>query len=126
MKKLLLPAMGLAAFCLYLVACSKAHESDLVKNGNGNTCDTVNMTYTANVLPILQNNCYPCHGNGQNMGGVQLDNFATLETLAHNGTLYSVITHASGYPAMPEGGAKLSDCDINKIQDWINHGAQNN
>jgi hypothetical protein len=28
--------------------------------------------------------------------------------------------------AMPKGGGKLSDCDINKIRSWLNKGMLNN
>ncbi len=124
MKKFLLPAMGVAFLCLAVAGCSKENETAL-RGNSGNTCDTVNMTYSADVLPIIQRNCYACHSNEQ-MTGVSLGNYTALKVQADNGNLIGVINHASGYPAMPEGGAKLSDCDINKIQDWINHGAQNN
>lgn len=130
MRKLVMPGISILFACLMVVACSKKSEDKLSSGGTGGTggtsCDTVNMAYTANVVPILKANCYSCHGNGSALGGVTLDNYAAVQTRASNGQLIGVITHASGYPAMPEGGAKLSDCDINKIQDWINRGAQNN
>ena len=133
MRKLVTSGISLLFAVLMVVACSKKSEDQLTGNGgtggtggSGNTCDTVNMTYTANVLPIIKNNCYSCHGDGNTSGGVSLGDYASLKTRATNGDLIGTITHASGYPAMPEGGAKLSDCDINKIQDWINRGALNN
>lgn len=119
-----------------LIACSKTNEVAESTNNTGNNggnnggantaCDTVNMKYATNVQPILQNNCYSCHGNGQVSGGVSLDNYTKVKAQVDNGKLLAVITHASGYPAMPKGLPKLPDCDINKIRDWINRGAANN
>ena len=122
-------------FSLMTVSCSKDNEKDRTDttgtgggggSGGGNTCDTVNMKYATNVVPIISGNCYSCHGNGAASGGVSLDSYAKLKTQVDNGNLIGVITHASGYPAMPQGGAKLSDCNINIIKDWIARGDQNN
>ncbi|MCU7549473.1 cytochrome c [Chitinophagaceae bacterium LB-8] len=118
---------------ILITSCSKDNEQDEAQNQNpsgggngGSTCDTVNIKYATGVVPILQANCYVCHGNGSAEGSVTLDNYNALKTKANNGTLLGVITHAAGYPQMPKNGAKLSDCNINKIRSWINNGAQNN
>ena len=120
--------------CLLLIitgliwsSCSKSNEVSL-KNSSGspNNCDTANMTYSTDILPILQANCYSCHGNGLSQNGVSLDSYDKVKTQADNGNLINVITHADGYPPMPQGAAKLSDCSINKIRGWINRGALNN
>jgi cytochrome c553 len=123
--------------CLYIItgfafiACTKTNEeAEIAKSAPVTvpviSCDTVNMKYTANVLPIMQANCYSCHGNGQVEGGVSLDSYTKLKQRVNSKSLMAVITHASGYPAMPYGLPKLSDCDINKIKNWIDRGALNN
>jgi cytochrome c5 len=85
------------------------------------------MKFAANVKPILQANCYACHSNANYaVSGVKLEDYADVKGHADDGMLMGVITHAPGYPAMPQSGGKLSDCNINKIQAWINRGAQNN
>ena len=108
-----------------IISCSKSSEDQLTTPAP-TACDTVNMTYSTDVLPILQANCYSCHGNGNAEGGEQLDSYEAVKDAAEDGDLLGVITHAAGYPPMPDGGGKLSDCDINKIRDWINRGATNN
>lgn len=112
-------------FCA--MACSKDNEQNL--SGQITiTCDTINMKYTVNVLPILQANCYSCHGNGSTggSGGINLDGYANLQKWAANGFLVGNVTHAAGFVGMPYGQPKLSDCDINKIISWVKHGYQNN
>jgi uncharacterized membrane protein len=112
---------------IVLSACSKTNEITLRgTGGNTNNCDTVNMKYVANVQLILQANCYSCHANGNVNGGVSLGTYTSVKQQADRGNLIGVITHATGYSPMPKGGAKLSDCDINKIKDWVARGALNN
>lgn len=126
-KKNILIAAFLVAICWSMSNCSKTNEVDLANSGGPQTpCDTVNMKYAANVLPIIQANCYSCHANGQINGGVTLDSYTKVKAQVDNGNLVNVITHAPGYPAMPYNLPKLSECDINKIKDWIARGAQNN
>lgn len=118
----------LSAASVVIISCSKSNEVTQSENTGANTanCDTVNMGYAANVQPILQANCYSCHGNGNASGGVTLNEYAGVKQQADKGNLVSVITHAGGYPPMPQGEAKLSDCDINKIKAWIGRGTLNN
>ena len=110
---------------IVLFSCTKANEQQL--QGGVTECDTVGMTYSHDVVPILQANCYSCHGNGNTggSGGIDLDGYSDIEGYAKNGTLAGVITHTPGYPFMPYGLPKLDDCSINKILDWINRGAPN-
>lgn len=133
MKKVILPLAAIIIVCsLLMVSCSKDNEAALNPNPTdttgpgGNTCDTANMKYAADVQPIISASCYGCHGGGSASGGVSLDSYAKLKAQADNGNLLGTITHASGFPAMPLGGTKLSDCNINKIRSWINHGTLNN
>jgi cytochrome c553 len=109
-----------------IFSCSKKNEEDMGGGNGSSTCNSTNMTYSANIKPILQNNCFSCHGNGLSENGINFDTYAGVKAVADNGKLIGAITHASGFSPMPQGGAKLSDCDINKIKDWINRGAQNN
>lgn len=130
MKKVTIISLALTVFMF--IACSKDNEQDTDPTPDPDpvpgSCDTANMKYTANVVPILQSNCYGCHGANTNSGGngIILEGYANIETRAKNGTLIGVITHASGFPAMPKDGPKLSECNINKIKSWVNHGAENN
>ncbi len=109
---------------LLMGACSKSSEDRLAPDSG--SCDTVNMKYTLNILPIIKANCYSCHGNGIISQGINLDGYNNLLIRVNDGKLIGVITHASGYPPMPQGQPKLSDCNINKIKSWINRGALNN
>ena len=130
MKKVI---ASLVLISVFAYACSKSSSDDGGNNNpppppGGNNCDTADMHYTADVVPILTANCYSCHGTSTNSGsnGIVLEGYDNIVPKAQSGTLIGVITHASGYPAMPKDGSKLSDCNINKIRSWIDNGAQNN
>ena len=124
---------ALALISILAYACTKSTEDGGNPNpdpppGNGNNCDTVNMEYLADVVPILQNNCYRCHGSNSNSGslGIVLEGYNNIKPYAESGTLIGVITHAQGFVPMPQDASKLSDCNINKIRSWIANGIQNN
>lgn len=93
---------------------------------NCSGCDTAVFTYSAAVEGIMQNNCVACHSAALSNGGVDLSNYTGVKNAGVSGTLIGTITHASGYSPMPQGGNKLSDCEITQIQKWIDEGTLNN
>ncbi|MCC6287698.1 MAG: cytochrome c [Chitinophagaceae bacterium] len=122
MAKKLLYAGIIATAIVWISACSKDSEDEFTTS----QCNTDNMKYSTDILPIIQTNCYGCHGNGIVTNGIDLDGYTKMKVQADNGNLVGVVSHANGYPPMPQDAAKLSDCDINKIKSWVQNGALNN
>jgi hypothetical protein len=91
-------------------------------------CDSANMKYATDIVPIFIGNCYSCHGTDSTTGsaGILLEGYNNLKPHADDGTLKGTITHTSGYVGMPYLKTKLDSCTINKILDWISEGAPNN
>jgi len=81
-----------------------------------------NVSYAADIAPILEANCYDCHSGASSLSGILLDNYDGLIYYANNGYLYGCITHAPGFRPMPDSGGKLSDCEIATIKKWIDSG----
>ena len=107
-----------------LAGCYYDKEDLLYPAGN---CDTSNSTFSAAVQPALQTyGCIGCHSGSAPSGNILLGSYADVKTYVQNGKFYGSITHSSGYVAMPQGGNKMSTCDINKIKAWIDAGALNN
>ena len=117
----------LLVFVLFLMifSCSKKNEEELGGPVN-ETCESTNMTFIANIKPILQNFCFGFHGNGFSQNGINFDTYAGVKAVADNGKLVGAISHASSFVAMPQSAAKLSECNINKIKNWVSSGALNN
>lgn len=111
---------------LWLAACASENGEDQLGTDPAPTCDTANVTYALTVTPLLQGNCIACHNSSLPSGNVNLSTYAGVRTVALNGRLVGTISHAAGFPAMPQGAAKLPDCDISKIRKWVTDGALNN
>ncbi len=94
----------------------------------GNNCDTTNVTFSASVVPVLQNYCLSCHSNATAAalgGNIRLQDYADVKARADDGKLLGSISHGQGYVPMPQGAGKLSDCTISLIRIWIDNGAVN-
>lgn len=112
-----------ALLMLGLSSCYYDVEEELYTSTG---CDYTNISYTATVLPILIDNCLSCHSNASNSGNISLEGYDKVKTYVDNGELLGSIKHASGYSPMPKNLAPLLDCEITKIEYWINQGAPNN
>jgi uncharacterized membrane protein len=86
-------------------------------------CETTNVTFTGHIQPLIDQKCVNCHSGNTPSGGVNLSTHEGVETVALNGRLMGAVTHATGFTAMPFGGQKLADCQIEMIRTWINNGA---
>jgi hypothetical protein len=94
-----------------------------------NQCDTINVTFSASIKPILEENCNSCHGNSTAAsfgGNIKLENHADVKVQADNHKLLGSVARENGYSPMPMGTAKLEDCKITNIRIWVNAGAPNN
>jgi hypothetical protein len=114
---------GAAVFFLW--ACTYHNEEELYGSQAG-TCDTTTVSYTADILPLLQSSCYACHSQAASLGGVNIEGHSRVKLYADNGRLLGAASHAPGFSPMPKNGSKLPACEINKIRRWINLGAPNN
>ena len=123
MKRLLVSIASLAVFLFFFVSCYYDNEEALYPTLN-NTCDTTNVTYSATIAPILNNNCTGCHGGSIPSGGILLTNFANVQTVASSGLLMNALK-GNGVPLMPLSGS-LSSCNITQFQIWIRNGMLNN
>jgi hypothetical protein len=83
------------------------------------TCsDTI--SFSNDVLPIIQNNCTGCHDNSNGYTFTNHQNISDSYA-AIVGSMKGV-----GYQLMPQGGPALPDSVIQKIQCWVNQGMKNN
>ena len=89
-------------------------------------CDSTKFTYSADISKIMTVNCVSCHQSGGTAQNLLLGNHADLKVYALNGRLMGALKHQSGYLPMPNSTNFLSDCELKKIQKWIDNGAPNN
>ena len=114
--------------CLIAIVCLTGcyyDKAELVY-ATAPACDTVNMTYTKDIVPIMQARCYSCHaGSASGSFGINLDSYNDLKSQATSGELLHRITTSDPSELMPKGGPKLPACEISKINAWIQAGTPN-
>jgi cytochrome c len=94
--------------------------------------------YTTRVQPILQANCYRCHGGFNHRGGLNLQTKAGMLKGGHDGSvlvagdpakslLVRLMRHEGPkndpMPMPPAPRPKLLDADIAVVEQWIKAGA---
>jgi len=90
-------------------------------------CDTTGtISYSKQIVPLLQQPCLPCHTISSPDGGIILGTYTADRVIAANGKLYGSLNYASGYSPMPKGRAKLTNCQLATIKKWIDGGSPNN
>ena len=125
MKKL--SVFVITVICLAIASCSSDSEDILTTPPEPGTCDTTNVSYSATITPLISKyGCTSCHSGAAPSGGFALTSYNGLKGKVNDGRLIGAITHANGFSPMPQGGNKMSDCDINKFRAWVNRGAANN
>lgn len=116
--------IGLFAAMFMMSGCYYDVEEELYPTLE---CDTQQLSFSNDILPIIQDHCYQCHSQNNNLGaGIVLEGYNNLITFAENGQLLGAIKHQSGFSPMPKNAPQLPMCNIEKIEAWINAGAENN
>lgn len=94
-------------------------------------CDTSAVTFSGNVLPVLNASCVTCHSESSAPAlgnGYVLESWETVREFETKfpGTLVGSLQHAAGYAPMPKNGRKLTSCTIKKLEVWIKAGMPEN
>ena len=122
-RKILFFTIAIVGMMCWLGSCSKESADRLAGN---TTCDTTNVSYSQQILPILQDNCYTCHQGSNPPSGIDLSDFTVLQAHVKNGDLKSAVTHTGSVVPMPYGLPMLPSCEVNTIVAWVDQGALNN
>ena len=125
--KNLIPVLLTFVIVLFLaLSCYYDNEEALYPALNS-TCDTVSVTFSGTIKPVLSNNCLACHSNSAASfagNNIKLEDYTDVQsrTTAITGS----INHTGSFSPMPKNGGKLNDCLIRQFDIWVQNGAQNN
>ncbi len=106
-------------------SCAYNTEEDLIVT----ICDPQEASFSKDIHPILKNRCTKCHGGSTPEVGLNYETYEGVLTVIsagkpENSPLYGAVSHTFG-PKMPFQETQLSDCQIEKIKNWILNGAKN-
>lgn len=95
--------------------------------------EAVQVSFSADVLPIFEENCQRCHGTTRTDAGLSLSSHAGVLAGSRDGAVVipgnaadSNLIQVVVTGRMPRGAAKLSDDEIQIISDWVDAGARDN
>jgi hypothetical protein len=80
--------------------------------------------YEKEIQPILEDNCYDCHGDGMDKGKVSFDKFASTGELMNQPDLWvHVLKNIRSGMMPPPKKDRIPKKDLAKLEDWIKRGA---
>ena len=126
MKQLFNPLAFVVIILLFVFSCYYDSEESLYPSLDS-SCDTVNVTFNANIAPILTNNCLSCHSNttaASSGNGIRLEDYADIKARAT--AVAGSIKQNGSYSPMPKNGGKLKSCLITQFDIWVKKGMLNN
>ena len=90
-------------------------------------CDTTDVSFAGDIVPILSGNCFSCHSNlnAPSFGsGIRLEDYQDVVSLKDR--IAGSINHEAGFAPMPKGSSKLDPCSILKFEAWVADGSPDN
>ena len=105
--------------------CYYDNQEELYPNS---FCDTVNISYSGAIEPIIQAKCATpgCHVAGGSGSGDFTTYAGVLGKIQNNGPfLASIRQSPDAIPMPPAGSNQLRSCEVRKIELWIAAGAPN-
>jgi hypothetical protein len=87
-------------------------------------CTAIAPTYTGEIKSIMDAHCAysGCHDAVSKEDGIDLSTYATVSGESSRARFMGCMEHDGSYSRMPEGEAKLSTTDLQKIYCWIQSG----
>lgn len=111
----------LFACCITLLTACYYDKEELLYADD--TCDSVGVSFSADIMPIINNSCATvgCHVQGGSGTGL-LENYNQVLAKVNDGSFERRVTVQLDMPP----SSPLSDCQLAHISQWISDGAPNN
>lgn len=106
------------AFVLSFGSCYYDSEEDLFPEIN-NDCNLENLSFSGDIVPILDNKCWSCHSNSTAASfgaNIKLEDYT--DVARQFDAVLGSVNHVSSYSPMPKNGVKLPTCELQKLETW--------
>ena len=107
---------------LVLFACVTSCKKDKALSSAIDFTCTDTISFSAQILPMVQTYCLSCHNTGNSTGYTLIDHTSISNSAS---AIYSSLL-GTYVELMPQGGPQLNDSLIKQFSCWINQGKQNN
>lgn len=94
---------------------------------------SANVSFSADIMPIIQNRCVDCHGGRQKKEGLDMKTYESLLAGSRTGPVLvpgdanaSLLVELIVKGDMPNRGEPVTPAELQLIMDWVNQGALNN
>ena len=89
--------------------------------------DPAKASFLKDILPLLEDHCYTCHGDGQTKGGLALDEFQTEKDVHHGYKIWEQIRKLVAAGEMPPEGRKNrpDGKERDLLAGWARHSLDN-
>jgi len=82
------------------------------------------VEYEKEILPILEDHCFQCHGEGEDKGKVSFDTFGSVAALMDQKELWvHALKNIRGGIMPPAKKKRIPEEDFTKLENWIKRGA---
>ena len=125
MKRFCLSFAAFAAILALIGSCYYHNEEDLYPESA--SCDTLNVTFSGKIVPLLANNCLTCHSNANAptfANGIRLEDYDDVKIMAT--AISGAINHSASHLPMPKDRPKLKACLITQFDIWVRIGTPDN
>ncbi len=79
--------------------------------------------FRKDIVPILEDYCYDCHGNGSAKGKVTFDELSEAELMAHTELWYSALKNVRANIMPPVDKPQPSPEEVRQLTEWIKYSA---
>jgi len=122
--KAVLMSCAIVCFAYMINGCVYNVESELYPAGL--VCDSVAISFSADVQPVIVNRCLQCHNASDATAGIVLETYEQVKLIVDAGLIPCVVNHEENCPQMPFNSPQLPECQLKAINVWIAEGALDN
>ena len=113
-----------APFALATVLLAGCTYDNLESLGPLGACDTFEVSYGMDILPLLADHCQGCHSGAAPSAGIGFEEHSEIALQAEN--MLDRMGRAPGDDLLMPQSGKLDSCSIALFSAWINAGKPNN
>lgn len=119
MNKLLISSFVLAS--VVMLSQNSCYYDNEVDQYGVAICDTTGISFSQDIMPIINANCISCHVQG---GQQESSPFTSYQEIKNYSS--AMMERVNGVGGIMPPSGPISECNQSKIEAWVKAGAPNN